>query len=180
MARDKDRSVFYLVVLLIGIFLLAVAVLAGILRGNLRGPLRNERLSESELHFVDTLGKRCGCEVTIEKDFNVEQHGADSGSLFISLNYNRSPVNYCLKDSITLLQNATAIIIAYSSVAAKKSQYRTIAVQYYSSAFGDRWEEPTCDRTYFFDLKTGSYIKYAETNRYLREKASVSGVGKAK
>ena len=135
---------------------------------NLRGPLKNEYLSDIELNFVDSLKVNCNCDVTIEKDYEVETADKDSGAVYLELNYNKSNANFCFSDSISLLEKSKEIFHSYKIIMTKRDAYRTIAVSYYSSDFGAHSETPTCERTFYFDIVTENYTEYDETNRNIR------------
>lgn len=140
---------------------------------NLRGPLNNEYLSENESNFVDSLTKTCSCEVRIQKSLRVERDNENNGTLFITLNYNNSKTNFCLLDSLILLENAKKVFFMYENILTNKKSYKIIDIQYYSSEFGDRSETPTCDRIFSFDIETKKYFDYSESNRYLRIKQNI-------
>jgi hypothetical protein len=137
---------------------------------NLRGPLKNEYLSDNELNFVDSLKVKCNCDVTIEKDYKVETANEDSGAVYLELNYNKSDANFCFGDSISLLEKSKEIFHSYKNIMTKRDAYSMIAINYYSSDFGNRSETPTCDRTFYFDIVTNNYTEYDETNRDIRVK----------
>lgn len=166
------RTKIFVFISSIAIVLFTAYIFLCAIGSNLRGPLKNEYLSTTEHSFVDSLNNVCNCDVTIEKDFEVENNNVNNGTVYIEFNYNNSKNNFCLSDSISLLNYSQKIFHIYESILTRKKSYRIIAINYYSSLIGDRSEIPTCDRTFHFEIKTKNYIDYTESNRNLRIKES--------
>ncbi|MCW3105343.1 MAG: hypothetical protein JWO09_3783 [Bacteroidetes bacterium] len=138
---------------------------AALILGSCAAPKIYE-MTAGEKRFTDSLSVSCDCKATIEKDYAVEYEEHPEGIIYLELNYNESKHNYCMNDSIELMDLSQGISRRFAGIMSNKQHYKSIAINFYSSGNSvSGMETPTCDRTFIYDIAGSKLVDYLESNR---------------